>query len=676
MVKKKLTIKRKSVKHSDFYKKDLNEEQYQAVIHDQGPALVIAGAGSGKTRMLTYRVTYLIEQGINPQEIVLVTFTKKAAQEMTSRVNNLIGNRSRGMYAGTFHHLANRVLRKYAKTLGYNSNFTILDRSDSNSLMKIIRAANKPSDSKVRYPKPAQIVDMHSKSVNLRKPLSEILTSDFPGYSELGDQLEGMISVYQKQKKRNNQMDFDDLLTNFLKFLKDIEKSHAFKQKIHHVLVDEYQDINAVQAEIVYELSKDAESVTIVGDDAQSIYAFRGGDFMHIVNFPSQFPSVSKFKLVTNYRSTPEILDLANASIKNNQIQFEKELQTSRPSGTKPMMIPCKDIEQEAEIIAEQILQFREENIPFHEQAVLFRSRHHVIQLEQTLVQKNIPYDMRAGVRFFEQAHIKDLLAFLAVIVNPRDQIQWIRAFSLHPGISATSGQKIMEILQNDPHPLVKFSFAHLPTILQGKRVRKVGIDNLIQLQKLYRHLIMEPESKTQLPSDKLPRLPDLLDKFTQYLEPILKDIYEKNWEDRLRDMKELQNFAVKYHSIQEFLADILTQYNIRGERIKENQDSDVEQPLILSTIHQAKGLEWKAVYIINLVEGRLPHVRSIGNTKELEEERRLFYVAATRAKDYLVLTYPIFLWRRSFDDISGKSRFLTEIEKEQVYDEYEIEFE
>ncbi|MHA1522698.1 MAG: ATP-dependent helicase, partial [Promethearchaeota archaeon] len=348
MGKKKIILKQRPHKISDFYQKELNEQQLAAVTHKQGPALVIAGAGSGKTRMLTYRVAYLIEQGISPKSIILVTFTKKAAQEMIARVNNLIGNKAKGLYAGTFHHLANIILRKYAQKMGTSPNFTIMDRSDQNQLFKIIISANKPQEQKVRFPKPSQMGDIYSKQINLQKPLKEILDKDYPAYTTLGEEIKSILSIYKKQKEKSNLLDFDDLLTKFLSFLQNKDYSGNFLRNIRHILVDEYQDINAIQDQIVFELSRGIESVTIVGDDAQSIYAFRGGNFKHMLEFPDKYQNSTAYKLEINYRSTPEILNLANESIKHNKIQFQKSLQAVRNTGETPMLVPCKNLEQEA----------------------------------------------------------------------------------------------------------------------------------------------------------------------------------------------------------------------------------------------------------------------------------------------------------------------------------------
>ena len=676
MAKKKITLRIPEPSVSPRFQKELNPEQLAAVLHKSGPAIVIAGAGSGKTRMLTYRVAYLIENNTPASAIILVTFTKKAAQEMENRVQGLVGSEIKGLKAGTFHHLANITLRRYGKLLHFDPNFTIMDPGDQKHFMKYILGQRFDPEERRRFPKPTQVLDMHSKTINLGKPLSEILSVYYPAYLDQIVDITDTISIFTKQKKANNTMDFDDLLVFFLKFIRNEKIAAKYLDSIHHVLVDEYQDMNAIQADIVEHLGKHAKSITIVGDDAQAIYKFRGGDFNHMLNFPKVFENCQTYKLETNYRSTPEILKLANASIRKNQVGFKKELRTTRESGNLPMMIPCTNLYQEAQLICQQVLQHREEDIHLHEQAVLFRAHYHTMELEQELVRQKIPYVIRAGVRFFEQAHIKDLVAYLAVLVNPTDRIQWIRIFSMHEGVSDSGASKIITILSQQPQVLTNFVYCNLVQEMQGSRLRQAGLENLTQLQQFFKQLAFHPGTKQRLSEEELPNLPQMIEKVSQYLKPMFPARYPKNYEDRLRDLRELMNFGAKYNSITAFLADILTQYNLQGETILEGDQTLEESPLVLSTIHQAKGLEWKVVYIISLVDGRLPSARAIGDEAEIEEERRLFYVACTRAKDVLYLTYPEIVQRFDRDQISGPSRFLEEIEKEKVFEEVEVEEE
>ncbi|MHA1672033.1 MAG: ATP-dependent helicase, partial [Promethearchaeota archaeon] len=670
MAKKKITLRIPEPSVSPRFQKELNPEQLQAVLHKSGPAIVIAGAGSGKTRMLTYRVAYLIQNNTPASAIILVTFTKKAAQEMLARVQGLVGSEIKGLKAGTFHHLANMTLRRYGKLLKIDPNFTIMDPGDQKHFMKYILGQRFDPEERRRFPKPTQILGMHSKTINLGIPLSKVLSEYYPAFLDQIVDITDTLSVFTKQKKVNNTMDFDDLLVNFLKFIRNKKVAAKYLECIRHVLVDEYQDMNAIQAEIVELLGKNAKSITIVGDDAQAIYKFRGGDFQHMLNFPKIFPNCQTYKLETNYRSTPEILKLANASIAKNHVGFKKELRTTRKSGNLPMMIPCTDLYQEAQLICQQVLQHRDEGIPLNEQAVLFRAHYHTMNLEQELVRQNIPYIMRAGVRFFEQAHIKDLVSYLAVMVNPTDRIQWIRILSMHEGVSDSGAGKIITTISKQTQVLTNFVYCNLAREMQGKRLRKAGLENLKQLQQFFRKLAFQSGTKQRYTEDQLPNLPQMIEKVTQYLKPMFPTRYPKNYEDRLRDLRELMNFGAKYNTITAFLADILTQYNLQGETIEDGDRTIEEAPLVLSTIHQAKGLEWKVVYIISLLDGRLPSARAIGDEAEIEEERRLFYVACTRAKDVLYLTYPEIVQRFDRDQISGPSRFLEEIEKEKVFEE------
>lgn len=677
MAKKVFKLKRPDFEISPKYTQELNSEQLQAVQHPKGPALVIAGAGSGKTRMLTYRVAYLIENHIPPESIMLVTFTKKAAQEMISRVEALIGKQIKGLKAGTFHHISNLALRKYAKSLGYSPNFTILDPGDQKQLMKLILANRFDQKEKQRHPKAEQLIDIYSKSINLGKKISEIINSFYPAFEHLAKEISDTLEVFSKQKRANNVMDFDDLMVNYLKLLKHPDAGSLYTQKIEHVLVDEFQDVNAIQAQIVHELGKNAKSITVVGDDAQAIYRFRGGNYEHMLNFPKKFPNCTIYKLETNYRSTPEILALANSSIAKNTKGFSKNLKAVRENRDMPMVIPCISLEQEARLICQQILAHRDEGIPLYEQAVLFRARFHSIELEHELVKQNIPYEMRAGVKFFEQAHIKDLLAYISILVNPTDTVQWIRIFSMHEGVSNSGAQKIINRLSQKGarNTVISFTFCNLAQEMKGQRLRRVGLENLVKLQNLFLNILFPPHSKDMLPEDQWPKLPELLKIFTKYITPMLTAHYA-NADERIADLNEMQNFASRYHSVREFLADILTQYDLIGETILQGDQTEDERPLILSTMHQAKGLEWKVVYVINLVDGRMPSSRSIGDPMEIEEERRLFYVACTRAKDILYLTYPEIIPRFDRDQISGPSRFLEEIESDGVYEEVIVEEE
>ena len=672
--KKAFVVKMPAKVVSERFQRELNEEQLAVVTHGKGPALVIAGAGSGKTRALTYRVAFLIEQGTTPSAIVLVTFTKKAAEEMTRRAERVSGGKTQGLLAGTFHHLSNLFLRKYAQILGYNNNFSIIDRDDQLSLFRLIMGQAIPKDQKTRYPKASEFSDMYSTAINQEKQVEDLVKEKYPDYTRLVPEIKKILQAYHDKKRETNVMDFDDLLLNFLVLLRTDPVADKLRKGIHHVLVDEFQDVNAIQADIVYELSKDADSLVVVGDDAQAIYSFRGANLKHMLKFPERYPGAQIYKLETNYRSHPEILALANASILHNAEQFKKELRTSRPSGEKPAVCPCPNQDVEAYFVCQKILQFRDEDVPLHEMAVLFRANSHRIALEKALVESNIPYVVRAGMRFFEQAHIKDTLAYLIIMTNPKDEVQWTRVLTMHPGVGETAAQKVIATFIRDPNPMEKFVSLNLEQILRGMRVRGQGKVALGELQQFLLKNIFNPADHKQLPTEQWPDLPALLDTIIQHVKPFLTTKYE-NWADREADLHELVNFGAKYHDITAFLSDILTIMSFKGETLLEGSEIEEERPLVLSTIHQAKGLEWQAVFVINLVEGGLPISRAIGEEEAIEEERRLFYVACTRAKDYLFLSYPLFSPRYYVQDVIGHaSRFIEEIRDVKVFEEWEIE--
>jgi DNA helicase-2/ATP-dependent DNA helicase PcrA len=681
MGKKIVVVRKKPEVDLSRYEDELNKQQLEVVKHNKGQSLVIAGAGSGKTRALTYKVAYLIDNGADPRSILLVTFTKKAAQEMIRRVEELSGPKAKQINAGTFHHIANLALHKYGKSVNLQNNFSILDRSDQNQLMKLIIAKSIPKDNRKKYPKAEQMIKIHSYRINWAISLKEAINSTFPQYADMEKELDGLIRKFMASKHDSNQLDFDDLLLYYLQFLNDEDASKKYRKSIKHVLVDEYQDVNSIQSRIVDRLAIESESFTVVGDDAQSIYRFRGADFHHMLEFPDRYPDTAQYKLEINYRSTSEILNLANASINFNKKQFKKNLEPTRPSGEIPQVCECGNLFEEAELLCQMILNFRDEEIPLHEQAVLFRSGYHKLILEQELIRNNIPYVVRAGLKFFEKAHIKDLMAMLTIIVNPLDNIQWIRVLSMHKGISSAGGAKIIEAFPKGSNYLEEFVKAELPIVLKGKRIRQEGIKNLHNLQVFYLNNIFDKKSNSIKDSKKLQDLPNLMMKAIKYMEPLLKEKYKKEEEskiqDRVNDLKELINFIAKYKDLDAFLKDILTQYDIKGEKINEDYDDKEEKPLVLTTIHQAKGLEWKVVYVISLIEGRFPSARSMDELEEMEEERRLFYVAITRAKDYLYLTYP--KWVRNWDagdSITNISILLKELQDKNVYENAEIEFE
>src|SRR3982751_5449711 len=430
------------------YKSELNEEQFKVVTSPPKAALVVAGAGTGKTRVITYRVAYLIEQGVSPQRIMLATFTNRAAREMLRRVETLTGSQNvHRVWGGTFHRIANLILRRHAVSIGYSQNYSILDSEDARDLINLC-VEDAAIDTKAkRFPKPEVLQDIFSFANNTDLPIENVIAGKYPYFEMLTQQIKRVDIVYQTRKRERNVMDYDDLLLNWKRLL--IEKpaiGEIYAEQFQHILVDEYQDTNRLQAEIIDLLAVKHRNVMVVGDDAQSIFAWRGAEFTNIYEFPKRYPEASVFKLETNYRSTPEILGLANVSIAHNKRQFPKMLQSvKRSKEFKPALVPCSDVEQQAAFVAARILELRDEGTSLEDIAVIYRSHYHSIELQLELSRRNIPYRVQSGVRFFEQAHIKDVVSYLRVIVNPRDELAWKRILKMIPGIGKATANRVYE---------------------------------------------------------------------------------------------------------------------------------------------------------------------------------------------------------------------------------------
>lgn len=637
------------------YAKELNQEQLKVVRKADGPCLVLAGAGSGKTRTLVYRVAYLLEKGVKPENILLMTFTNKAAKEMISRVERLLTYQPRGMWSGTFHHVGNRILRHYITRLGYRSQYSILDEEDSRSLLKKIISEKNLSQEKY-FPKNRVIKNIISFSLNSGKTLTEVYETSFSYLSqELLEPIKEIAHAYQKKKKQLNALDYDDLLLQWLKLMKKFpDTKKILAHKFHYILVDEYQDTNHLQAKIVEELTSHHGNVLVVGDDAQSIYSFRAANIENILNFPKKFPRTTIFKLQTNYRSTPEILDLANDSIRHNRKQFSKKLKPVKAPHIKPIVIPVQNNDQQAECITQRVLELNEEGVPLKNMAVLFRADYHAMELELALNKKSIPYIKRGGVRFFEQAHLKDVLAFLKIVHNPQDELAWYRILILQAGIGQKGAQKILNSI----------SKKNLAQIIS------MPVSFSDQLGKAWRELLPVLRPLSSIPKNAIADLiQSVLDRFyTAYIEAV----YD-NAPKRLEDMEQLINLADHYASLEQLLHEVTLSENFHAERVTGNEGRP-DDFLILSTIHQAKGLEWKAVFVINLISGQFPHAKAINSRTELEEERRLFYVACTRAQDHLYLTYPIVSYNHSSGFIfTQPSEFLQELD-EKLFDLWHVE--
>ncbi|MSR84867.1 ATP-dependent helicase, partial [Candidatus Uhrbacteria bacterium] len=610
------------------YVKELNQEQLRVVLEGDDACLVLAGAGSGKTRTLTYRVAYLLEQGVDPASILLLTFTNKAAKEMLMRVESLVGQMGRGITGGTFHSVASRMLRVFANRLDYHSQFSILDSEDSRDLIKAVMKDLSIDPKARRFPSASVVLDIISFARNTQTSIEASLEIKHPNFYAFSGDIEEIARQYQLRKKSSQAMDFDDLLTNLALLQTDPQVGEMLAGRFQYVLVDEYQDTNAMQAKLVKGFARVHENILVVGDDAQSIYAFRGADVKNILRFPDEWPDSKMFKLVTNYRSTPQILELANESLKNNQQQFEKELVGVRSKGDKPHLVPCASAGQEAQYVAEQILMLRQEGTSLRNIAVLFRSSAHSQALEFELMKRDLPYEYRGGQKFFERAHIKDVLAFLRVANNVRDEVAWLRVLGLQSGIGAATASA----LANQLKEYVEFD-----------QVMKVGMLPALstRAQTGWQGFLMIAERMQVLGSAPAMMIRGICKSpYQDYLEREYP-----NWRDRLEDLEQLALFAENYTELTPFLSDISLYDEVAAKREEAEAQKDPPaggERLILSTIHQAKGLEWDSVFIIHLADNAFPNRRALAEEDGLEEERRLFYVAVTRARRKLFLTYPL----------------------------------
>jgi DNA helicase-2/ATP-dependent DNA helicase PcrA len=636
------------------YARELNPQQLAAVTAPPGPALVIAGAGSGKTRTLTYRVAYLLEQGIPPDRILLLTFTNKAAGEMMRRVSDLIGQELRTLWGGTFHSIGARVLRSHADALGYQRDFTILDRDDAKDLIKACVADAGIETKGTHFPKPEVLNEIFSLAVNTHKTANEILDSQYSYFSQFAAQITDIGERYVKRKRATNGMDFDDLLALWLKLLQEnADVREHYQRRFQFILVDEYQDTNKLQGDLIDLLAARTQNVTVVGDDAQSIYAWRGANFLNILEFPKRYPNAKVFKIETNYRSTPEILKVANAAIAANVNQFAKELAPSRKSGMKPALVACADAAQQSAFIAQRVLELRDEGVAMNQIAVLYRSHFHALELQLELTKRQIPFSITSGIRFFEQAHIKDATAFLKFVANPRDEIAFKRLVQLLPGVGAKAAEKLWQSFQIEIQ--TPKSKTPLAVALQDSIARVPKKATLAWAQFTATLAQLEDETVRKSASKMLRFVIDA--GYDDYL----KETFA-NYRSRLDDLEQLAAFAFQFGTVEEFLTQLALLTNVEAEGDKSQND---DEKIRLSTIHQAKGLEFEVVFVIMLCDGMFPSARSMESTDGEEEERRLFYVSITRAKNELYLSYSLF--RASFsnsgdDGMQQPSRFLSEI--------------
>lgn len=630
------------------------------VTEGEGPCLVLAGAGSGKTRTLIYRVAYLLEKGVRPNNIMLVTFTNKAAKEMLNRVESLLTDSPRGLWGGTFHHLGNRILRRHAGKLGYNKNFNILDEEDAKDFLKsCVRELGINVKDKY-FPKVDVLHALFSFKENSRLSIAEIVESK---YKQIGEPLlptiEEIYRFYNNKKLASNVMDFDDLLVNWHRLLVEHpEVKNKIADELQYILVDEYQDTNKIQAMIMESLAARHRNILVVGDDAQSIYSFRAANVDNILDFPKHFPEAKTFKLETNYRSAETILDLANASISNNARQFKKNLKAIKEGGSRPTVVPCKDNYEQAEFIAQRVLELRDQGKDLKNMAVLFRAAYQALELELELNKRGIPYIVRGGIRFFEQAHVKDIVAYLRVFANNKDELSWTRILRLYPGIGEATARKVWQRISD---------YSSVADIVLENVLENIGFSErcgagLRQLNNLLRSLL---NIKDNFIASAITLI---LKDYEKYLEATFE-----NWRERWEDISQLSNFSVSYKDLDDFLADVSLSEGWRGDPSTSLGAGSADDYLVLSTIHQAKGLEWDVVFIIHLAEGQFPHYKVFADPREMEEERRLFYVAVTRAKSELYLSFPIISFSYTTgENINRPSTFLSEV-PEDLFDKWEI---
>ncbi|MBU0878476.1 MAG: ATP-dependent helicase [Candidatus Omnitrophica bacterium] len=631
------------------YKENLNYQQLKAVEETEGHCLVLAGAGSGKTRVLIYRLAYLLEKGNNPENILLATFTNKAAREMINRSECLLKSSISGLWVGTFHHIGNLILRKEAAACGYSPNFTIVDREDAKDLIEdCLEELGFLKQDKL-FPKKNIISNIQSLAVNSQKELDEVVASFYSHIEEYTPGIKRVLNFYKKKKKESNVMDFDDLLFNWLKILQDKDLCAKYSKNFKYILVDEYQDTNRLQFEILKALASVHKNILAVGDDAQSIYSFRAAQIDNLLNFPKIFSSTKIFKLQINYRSSPQILSFANEIIAHNVNQFPKTLEAIKKDGELPVVVKTNDVYQQAKFVAQRVLELNKEGVPLEEMAVLFRSRFQSLELEMELLKRNIPYIVRGGVRFFEQAHIKDVLAYLKVINNSKDELSFKRAISLYKGIGKNFAYKIWAKLIKE-----KKTTEEIEKKLPARQ--KQGFKEFF--------LLLRSLKETQKPQEAIQ---EILKFYKDYCY-----LSFDNPQERILDLEELAKMAANYPTIRRFLLDLNSVEDFKGETLI--SPAQKEEMLVLSTIHQAKGLEWEVVYLIGFSDYEFPHPKALNSAKALEEERRLFYVATTRAKSYLYVTYP--QTKYTFKNgliISRPSMFLDELPS-NCYQEWNLQ--
>ena len=609
------------------FRNELNERQYEAATWGGGPVLVVAGAGTGKTRTLVHRVAWLVGHGVAPEQIVLLTFTRRAAQQMLTRASSLLDGRCSRVRGGTFHAFCLTLLKQYATKLGYRSGFTVLDAQDAADVIDLLRGPVASRFKGKRFPKKRTISSVFSSVRNTGRTVDAVLESSYPHFLEFSDALNALLEQYTQYKKEQGLMDYDDLLILTLKLLQ--QEPSVLREvagRCKYVLVDEYQDTNRAQALLVHALSSVHGNVTVVGDDAQSIYRFRGADLGNILRFPEEFSGARVIKLEHNYRSTQSILDLANVVLTRAQRRFEKQLYTERGRGDLPGLVPAPDDRFESRFVSQMILALREQGEPLNQMAVLFRSGHNSYDLEVELNRKGIPFVKYGGLKLSEAAHIKDVIAHMKVLENPRDVVAWNRVLQLLEGIGPKTSSRIIEWIQAGEE--ARYS-------IEGGPFSAAYVASVSRLFDVLRSLLGKTVS-----------LGEQLEAIMDYYAPILRRVYSEDYPKRETDLEHLAGVAARF-SDRSSLLDSLALDPIELTAIDVEEEEKDEPPLVLSTIHSAKGLEFKSVFVIQALDGVLPSSYSIGDSEAMDEELRLLYVAITRAEDQLFISYPMIQHRR-----------------------------
>ncbi len=622
------------------YEAQLNASQFEAVTTSEGPVLVIAGAGSGKTRTLTYRVARLVEEGVAPSSILLLTFTRKAAQQMLQRAADLLDHRCENVAGGTFHSFGNLILRKNAYALGSDSNFAILDRADSEALISLLRKEISTTAQIRSLPRKHTLANIFSRAVNKMITIEDVVYDDYPHLTAELEAIKSIFNSYRQYKSQNNFFDFDDLLVYLMQLLKnhpDIRSRIASTYR--YVMVDEYQDTNKIQAEILYLLTGANNNIMVVGDDSQSIYAFRGANFRNIMQFPEMFPGTRTITLEENYRSVQPILNLTNIMIEQAKEKYSKKLFTRKSGGSIPALIEARDENDQSLYVVNKIGELCRQGIALNHMAVLFRAGYHSFDLEIELNREHLPFIKVGGFKFVESAHIKDVLAHLRVIENPLDRISWYRILLLIEKIGPATAQKIYDAIKNE---------ASGYTGLLSLKSKVVAAAGLQRLKDLFSTIDTHP-----LPLEKMGEA------VIDYYLPILKERYDDH-PKRAKDLEQLLTIMERYRNLEQFLTDMALEPPNTSIGDTLAAETPAEDRLVLSTIHSAKGLEWDTVFIIWALDGRFPSSHALQKEEDLEEELRLMYVAATRARENLFFIYPCDVYDRSLGLLLNRpSRFI-----------------